>query len=131
MIVTLGTYLLQLTAAARKMWFFCSSDLVTSPDSSPPTVKKLRKGKNRKTPRVDTFSRTQRSFQGLENSFAVLTNSENSFFSGGKLFSTFPALPVPTRLSPFLPLPYLVKICYHFLLLLLERLFHIAHELAM
>ena len=35
------------------------------PDSSPPTVKKLRKGKNRKTPRVDTLSRTQRSFQGL------------------------------------------------------------------
>ena len=80
MIVTLGTYPLQLTAAARKMWVFCSSDRVTSPDSSPPTVKKLRKGKNRKKPPVDTFSRTQRSFQGLENPFAVLTKSENSFF---------------------------------------------------
>ena len=50
---------------SKNVYFFCSSDRVTSPDSSPPTVKKLRKGKNRKTPLVDTLSRTQRSFQGL------------------------------------------------------------------
>ena len=125
MIVTLGTYLLQLTAAARKMCFFAARIALPLPTLLPRQWRNSEKGK-RKTPRVDTFSRTQRSFQGLENPFAVLTKSENSFFlveSCSAPSLPYPSLPVPTRLSPFLPLPYLVKIFYHFLLFLLERRF--------
>ena len=81
------------TANSRcsKNMFFCSSDRATSPDSSP--WRNSEKGK-RKTPRVDTFSRTQRSFQGLENPFAVLTKSENSFFLVESCSA--PSLPYPS-----------------------------------
>ena len=71
----------------------------------------------------------QSSFQGLENRFAVLTKGE-FFFLVESCSPTVPALPVPTRLSPFLGLPYLVKIFYHFLHAFWNVRF-IAHELAM
>ena len=49
------------TANSRcsKNVFFCSSDRVTSPDSSPPTVKKLRKGKKKNAPSGHFFANAE------------------------------------------------------------------------